>query len=283
MTASEIATTYRSALFSIAYRMTGEVMVSEDIVQDVLLNWINRSSAEVQDAKAYLAKSTMNASLNYLAQVKRQREAYKGIWLPEPVLAGHPGVDAKLDISYGFMLLLEKLSPLERAVFILKESFDVTYAELAEHFAITEANSRQLYHRATEKISGASRRFTLDSQQQQALLAAFSNASETGSIDTLIQLLKADVVQYSDGGGKVPAAINPLVGRAVVEQLLRSLTTKYSDQVTLNLALINGEVALLFRQKDTQQLSTLMVLEMDETGISSIYSIRNPDKLAHLQ
>ena len=283
MTASEVTTTYRPTLLSIAYRMTGEIMVSEDIVQDVLLNWMNRSSEGVQDAKAYLAKSVMNSSLNYLAQVKRQREAYKGIWLPEPVLAGQHAVDARLDISYGFMLLLEKLSPMERAVFVLKESFDVTYPELAELFETTEANSRQLYHRAKEKISGTNRRFQLDPHQQQMLLDAFVKGSETGDINSLIQLLKTDVTLYSDGGGKVPAAIKPLFGRAIIEQFLVALDAKYGDQLSLKPALINGELALLFTQNDTQQLSTVMVLGMDETGISSIYTIRNPDKLAHLQ
>lgn len=282
MTVSEIATTYRPTLFSIAYRMTGEVMISEDIVQDVLLNWVNRSSEGVQDAKAYLAKSVTNASLNHLAQVKRQREAYKGLWLPEPVLTGQYAVDAKLDISYGFMLLLEKLSPMERAVFLLKESFDVTYPELADLFDTTEANTRQLYHRAKEKVSGTNRRFTIDPQQQQALLAAFAKGSETGDIDTLIKLLKSDAVLYSDGGGKAVAALKPLFGRAVIGQFLYSIHAKYGDQLNLRLALVNGEIALLFNEKDSPQLSTVMVLEMDETGISSLYSIRNPDKLAHL-
>lgn len=283
MTTAEVTTTYRPTLLSIAYRMTGEVMTSEDIVQDVLLNWMARPTEGVQDAKAYLAKSVINASLNYLDRVKRQRELYKGIWLPEPVLTGPHAVDAKLDISYGFMLLLEKLSPLERAVFVLKESFDVTYPELAELFDTTEANSRQLYHRAKEKMSGTNRRFPLDSQQQQALLEAFSTASETGDIDNLIQLLKTDVAFYSDGGGKAPAALKPLLGKAVVEQFLRSLADKYGNQLSLRPALVNGDVALLFTQTDSQLLNTVMVIEMDETGIGQLFSVRNPDKLAHLR
>ncbi|WP_420151203.1 sigma-70 family RNA polymerase sigma factor [Spirosoma sp.] len=283
MTASEVTTTYRPTLLSIAYRMTGEIMVSEDIVQDVLLNWMNRSSEGVQDVKAYLAKSVMNSSLNYLAQAKRQREAYKGVWLPEPVLASQHAVDAKVDISYGFMLLLEKLSPMERAVFLLKESFDVTYPELAELFETTETNSRQLYHRAKEKISGSTRRFQLDPKQQQELLDAFAKSSETGNLESLIHLLKTDVALYTDSGGKVPSAVKTLFGRAVIEQFLRALDAKFGDQFSMRSAIINGEPALLFTQKDTRQLSTVMVLEMDDTGISGIYTIRNPDKLAQLQ
>lgn len=283
MTASQVATAYRSTLFSIAYRMTGEVMTSEDIVQEVLLNWMARSAEGIQDLKAYLAKSVINASLNHLAQVKRQRELYKGVWLPEPVLTDHHAVDAKLDISYGFMLLLEKLSPMERAVFVLKESFDFAYPELAQLFDTTEANGRQLYHRAKEKMLGTNRRFTLDPQQQQAFLRAFATASETGNIDSLIHLLKTDVALHSDGGGKAPAAIKTLFGRAVIEQFLRALTSKYGDQMRVRPALINGQVALLLTDTNSQLLSTVMIIEMDATGIGQIFSVRNPDKLAHLQ
>ena len=283
MTPSDAITTYQPTLFSIAYRMTGEVMVSEDIVQEAILKWMSRSSEDIQDNKAYLAKSVINSSLNHLAQVKRQREAYKGIWLPEPVSSAHHTSDAKLDISYGLMLLLEKLSPMERAIFVLKESFDFSYSELAELFDTTEANGRQLYRRAKEKISGTNRRFTLDPQQQQALMEAFANASETGNVDTLIQLLKTDVALYSDGGGKVSAAVNPLFGRLVIEKFLRGLDKKQSQTQIVRPTMVNGEPALFLIHRDTQLLDTVMVLEFDELGISGIYIIRNPDKLAHLQ
>ncbi|GAB2568988.1 sigma factor-like helix-turn-helix DNA-binding protein [Spirosoma areae] len=283
MTPTEVVTTYRPTLVSIAYRMTGEVMVSEDIVQEVLLNWMNKSADGIQDTKAYLAKSVLNASLNHLAQAKRQRELYKGLWLPEPVLAGQHALDAKLDISYGFMLLLGKLSPLERAVFVLKESFDVPYPELAQLFDTTEANGRQLYHRAKEKMAATNRRFAPDPEQQQALLQAFATASETGNIDNLIQLLKTDVALYTDGGGKVPAAVKTLFGRVVIDQFLRSLADKYGDQLSVSPALVNGDVALLFIQKDSQLVSTVLVMELDETGIRQLFSIRNPDKLAHVK
>nr|WP_240543446.1 sigma factor-like helix-turn-helix DNA-binding protein [Spirosoma foliorum] len=268
---------------SIAYRMTGEVMVSEDIVQETFLKWMNRSEEMIQDDKAYLAKSVINASLNHLAKVKREREAYKGPWLPEPILADSYAIDAKLDISYGFMLLLEKLAPLERAVFVLKESFDFDYAELAQLFDTTEANGRQLYHRAKEKISGARRRFTIDPPQQQLLLEAFAQASETGNIDVLIQLFKSDIELYSDGGGKVIAALKPLFGSAIAAQFMRSIVSQQRDLLDARPALVNGELAILFTQKDNQMLNTVMIIELDEAGISRIYFVRNPDKLVHMQ
>ncbi|MBN8821567.1 MULTISPECIES: sigma-70 family RNA polymerase sigma factor [unclassified Spirosoma] len=283
MPTTDAVNTYRPLLLSIAYRMTGEVMTSEDIVQDTLTNWLSRSPDSVQDPKAYLAKSVMNASLNHLSAVKRQREAYKGTWLPEPISWPHPVLDAKLDISYGFLLLLEKLSPLERAIFLLKESFELDYTELADQFDITEANCRQLYHRAKEKIASSTRRFTIDPHHQQTLLDAFSQASTTGDIDSFMQLLKTDVVLYSDGGGKVRTAINPLFGRMVVERYLRSMVEKRGAELTVRTALINGSIAFLFSDQDTQLVTTVMVLDIDEQGIGHIFSLRNPDKLAHLQ
>ncbi|WP_460965615.1 sigma-70 family RNA polymerase sigma factor [Spirosoma litoris] len=283
MTSPDVFTTYRPTLLSIAYRMTGEVMVSEDIVQETFLKWMNRSDEVIQDDKAYLAKSVINASLNHLAKVKREREAYKGPWLPEPILADSYAIDAKLDISYGFMLLLEKLAPLERAVFVLKESFDFEYAELAQLFDTTEANGRQLYHRAKEKISGVRRRFTIDPSQQQLLLEAFAQASETGNIDLLIQRFKTDIELYSDGGGKVIAALKPLFGSAIAAQFMRSVVSQQRGLLDARPALVNGELAVLFTQKDNQMLNTVMIIELDETGISRIYFVRNPDKLAHIQ
>ncbi|MVM35373.1 RNA polymerase subunit sigma-70 [Spirosoma sp. HMF4905] len=263
--------------------MTGEVMVSEDIVQEAFLKWMNRPEETILDDKAYLAKSVINTALNHLEKVKREREAYKGPWLPEPILADSHAIDAKIDISYGFMLLLEKLAPLERAVFILKESFDFGYSELAKLFDTTEANGRQLYHRAKEKVSGTNRRFPIDPQQQQILLEAFAEASETGNIDPLIHLFKTDIEVYSDGGGKVIAALKPLVGSAIVEQFMRSLVRQQYSQLDVKPALVNGEMALLFSQKDSHMLTTVMIIDVDEAGIRRFYFVRNPDKLAHLQ
>ncbi|GAB3997000.1 RNA polymerase sigma-70 factor [Spirosoma daeguense] len=283
MNAPEVNATFRSTLLGIAYRMTGEVMTSEDIVQDVLLKWLNHSQTDIQDSNAYLAKSVTNAALNHLAQMKRQRDAYKGIWLAEPVLESHRAVDARLDISYGFMLLLEKLSPLERAVFVLKESFDIPYTEIAQLFDTNEANCRQLYRRAKEKIASEKRRFSLDNQQKAFLLEAFTNASKEGDVSELVQLLKNDVVLYSDGGGKAIAAVRPLIGAQAVGQFLRSISQKYGHALTVEPTLINGEIALLFTQKETGQVDTVMVFEIDDAGISQIFTVRNPDKLVHVQ
>lgn len=282
MVLPEVLTTYRPTLVAIAYRMTGQVMVSEDIVQEAILRWMNRPQETVLDPKAYLAKSVTNGCLTYLAQVKQEREAYRGVWLPEPFFTDSHVVDAQIDVSYGLMLLLEKLSPLERAVFVLKESFDFAYTELAQLFGVTEANCRQLYHRATEKVVATNRRFVVDPRQQETLLEAFVTASRTGDTDLLIRLLKTHVELYTDGGGKVPAAINPLFGLETVGRFLQSLARKQNGQFTVQPTLVNGQVALLYRQIVTQQLTTVLVIEVDAVGIGRLFFVRNPDKLAHL-
>lgn len=282
MVLPEVLITYRPTLVSIAYRMTGQVMVSEDIVQEVIVRWLNRPQETVLDPKAYLVKSVTNSCLNYLAQVKREREAYRGVWLPEPFSTDSDVVDAQIDISYGVMLLLEKLSPLERAVFVLKEGFDFAYPELAQLFAVTQAHCRQLYHRASEKVLTTNRRFVIDPRQQETLLEAFATASQTGDTDLLVQLLKTHVELYTDGGGKVPAAINPLFGSAVVGRFLQSLARKQHGQLTTQPTLVNGQVALVYRQIDTRQLTTVLIMEADATGIDRLFFVRNPDKLVHL-
>ena len=257
-------------------------MVSEDIVQDAILRCMNRPGETVLDPKAYLAKSVTNGCLNYLARVKQEREAYKGVWLPEPFFTDSHVVDAQIDISYGLMLLLEKLTPLERAVFVLKESFDFAYGELAQLFDVTEANCRQLYHRATEKVVAKNRRFVIDPHQQETLLEVFVMASRTGDTDLLIRLLKTHVEVYTDGGGKVPAAINPLFGSAIVGRFLQALARKERGHFTAQPTLINGQVALLYRQVVTQQLTSVLVLEVDAIGIGRLFFVRNPAKLAYL-
>ncbi|MBC8156465.1 MAG: sigma-70 family RNA polymerase sigma factor [Bacteroidetes bacterium] len=278
----ESLTIYRPILVAIAYRMTGQVMISEDIVQEAIVRWMNRPPETIIDPKAYLAKSVTNGCLNYLAKVKHERDAYKGVWLPEPFFTNSHVIDAQIDVSYGLMVLLEKLTPLERAVFVLRESFDFGYAELAQLFAVTEANCRQLYHRATEKVVAKNRRFVIDPHQQESLLAAFVTASQTGDTDLLIRLLKTHVEVYTDGGGKVSAAINPLFGSAIVSRFLQSLARKQSGHFTTQPTLMNGQVGILYHQIATQQLTSVLVMEVDITGISRLFFVRNPDKLAHL-
>lgn len=271
---------YQPQLFALAYRMTGEVAVSEDIVQDALVHWATRPHEDVKNPPAYLAKAVTNRSLNHLAARKRQREAYKGTWLPEPIIQpDHHRVDAALDVSYGLLLLLATLTPTERAVFLLKESFEVDYAELADLLTLTEANCRQLYHRARQKMVDTQKRFSVDPARQQALVNAFATASQTGDIDALVRLLKEDIVIYADGGGKVTTALRPLVGRSPVTSFLKALVQNGWPLRVSSLLSVNGDWGFVLFNPDTGLLDSVLSIQADEDGISRLYFVRNPDKL----
>ena len=271
---------FQPQLFALAYRMTGEVAVSEDIVQDSLTNWVTHPNEHVKDPQAYLAKSVINRSLNHLAASKRQREAYKGPWLPEPIIQPDTcRVEAAIDVSYGLLLVLATLTPTERAVFLLKESFELDYAELANLLTMTQANCRQLVHRARQKLANAQKRFPVNPERQQALLQAFVAASHTGNIDTLVGLLNEDIVIYADGGGKTKAALRPLVGLAQVSVFLKGLVQKGWPLRVSNLLLVNGEWGFALYNPDTGALDSVLSIQADNNGISRLYFVRNPDKL----
>lgn len=265
-------------LFALAYRMTGEIAVSEDIVQESITNWVTHPNEHVQDPQAYLAKSVINRSLNHLAAIKRQREAYKGTWLPEPIVQTDTHrIEAAIDVSYG--LLLATLTPTERAVFLLKESFEIAYVELASQLSLTQANCRQLFHRARQKLATPQKRFPVDPEQQYSLVQAFVAASHTDNIDALVRLLNQDIVIYADGGGKATAALRPFVGLAQVTAFLKGLVQKGWHLGISPLVWVNGKWGLLLFNANTGQLDSVVSIQTDEVGISHLYFVRNPDKL----
>ncbi len=280
MTIQDVLVQYQPQLFALAYRMTGEVAVSQDIVQESLVHWTTRPHEDVKNPQAYLAKAVTNRSLNHLAAIKRQREAYKGAWLPEPIIQQeHHRVEAALDVSYGLLLLLATLTPAERAVFLLKESFDVDYAELADLLTLSEANCRQLYHRARQKMANTQKRFSVDLTRQQALVHAFARASQTGDIDALVRLLKEDIVIYADGGGKATTALRPLVGLSRVTAFLKGLVQNGWPLRASSLLSVNGDWGVLLFNPDTGALDSVVSIQADEESISRLYFVRNPDKL----
>ncbi len=280
MEIQDILVRYQPQLVALAYRMTGEIAVSEDIVQESLVHWATHPREDVKNPPAYLAKAVINRSLNHLAAVRRQREAYKGTWLPEPIIhQDHRRVEAAIDVSYGLMILLEKLTPTERAVFLLKESFDVDYAELADLLATTEANSRQLYHRAKQRLANVPNRFAIDPARQLALANAFAAASQTGDISALVRLLNEDIVIYADGGGKAVAALRPLVGIERVTAFINGLVKKNGFLSVSQPVLINGEWGFLLFNPETSALDSVLSIHADADGISRLYFVRNPDKL----
>jgi RNA polymerase sigma-70 factor, ECF subfamily len=281
LNASDEFHTHRRLLFSIAYKMTGSVADSEDILQDVQEKWL-RISQPVRAAKAYLAKAVTNTSLNYLRAKQKEREQYFGLWLPEPYI--HPDYDAGAgedqELQVGFMLLLEKLSPLERAVYLLREGFTLSYPEIARNFDIKEDYCRQLYHRARERLH-ARRRFRPDPEQQEKILTLFESACRSGDLSLLINQLKDDVSVYSDGGGKVPAAVNTISGKGNVSKFLEGIYRKNGVRAVFRFQYLNeSPTAIVFLNGVPD---TVALLEMDENGVSEMYVMRNPEKIRHLQ
>src|SRR5712675_2940782 len=225
---------YRSLLFSIAYRMVGTVADSEDMLQDAFIRWQQAPRDEIRSPKAFLVTVVSRLCINHLQSARVQRETYVGEWLPEPLVT-EPGSDAsgilQMDesVSMALLLLLERLTPTERAVFLLHEVFDYTHAEIAAALNLSEANCRQLLRRAQQHVRLERPRFTAPSQEHMELLERFYQAAGSGDMDRLISLLSSDVVLHTDGGGKAAALVLPIYGpdrvaRAAVHGLRRLMS-----------------------------------------------------------
>ena len=279
---------YRPYLFSIAYRMLGSVMEAEDMVQETYLRYQAAARESIQSTKAYLSTVITRLCLDYLKSARVQREQYIGPWLPEPVLTGSDAMNnparqmAQLEsISMAFMVLLESLSPLERAVFLLREIFGYGYDEIARIVDQEEANCRQLFHRAKQHLAAHRPRFDASPETHQRLLDEFMQALESGKTEALMDLLVEDVIWTSDGGGKVTAATRQITGRDKVLAVLKRLLDLRPAGFSVKKAEINGHPALMI------YIDELLfgVLDFDSDGqqISAIRFVLNPDKLAHLR
>lgn len=276
---------FRPLLFSIAYRMLAEKQEAEDIVQDVYARWLEMDTAQVAQPRHYLMRSVTNRSINRLKVLQKERELYKGPWLPEPLTDMPETVPAaKDDLSIGFLFLLEKLNPLERAVFLLRESFDVSYKELETILDIPESTCRQHLHRAKEKLRKDKKRFDTDAARHQQLMGAFLEACLRQDQDKLISLLKEDISFYADGGGKVASATNPLFGRDAVSRFILGLFRKAPVPPPLvQFQPVNGLPAITLFDANTLEPITCMCFEHQGEAIVSFYFIRNPDKLKNIR
>ncbi|QLH70286.1 sigma-70 family RNA polymerase sigma factor [Rhodopseudomonas palustris] len=271
----------RPRLLRVAYRMLGSISEAEDVVQDAYLRWHRSDRRDVRDPAGFLTRTVTRLCLDVLKSARQQRETYVGPWLPEPIIAPELEPDGD-DITLTLMLALERLSPLERAAFLLHDVFGVGFDEIGTTLGRDAAACRQLAARARAHVRAERPRFPVSAEQGQAIAAAFFQASRSGDLAALTSLLANEVVFVSDGGGKRPAAINPVHGSDRVTRLLVGIARKAPPGASSLLAvqLIDGLPGFVSREPDGLIQTT--ALEMTDGRIVAIYVVRNPDKLRHL-
>ena len=270
----------RPRLIRIAYRMLGSVADAEDVVQEAFLRWLDADRDAVREPEAYLRRVVTRLCLDHLKSARRRRETYVGPWLPEPVVEAESDVDD--DITLPLMLALERLSPLERAAFLLHDVFGVAFEEIAETIGREPATCRQLASRARTHIHGERPRFPIPRERGLQIAAAFFAATRQGDMQSLQSLLSEDVTAYADGGGKAPAALQPIAGLDNVKQLFARLAVIFAVEMSrlVRYGFINGLPGFVtIEQDDTLQTTAL---EIEGGRIVGIYVTRNPDKLRHL-
>ncbi|GAA4959409.1 RNA polymerase sigma factor SigJ [Actinoplanes utahensis] len=284
---------YRPLLFSIAYGMTGSVGDAEDIVQDAMLGLMRarRAGTDVANVKAYLTTAVTRLGINHLGSARRRRETYVGAWLPEPIVipVGEPGpaehAELADSLSMAFLVLLEALSPVERAVFMLREVFGYSYAEVATVVGKSEANCRQIFVRSRQRITTSGRDLdTSPARRGEAaeLAERFFAAASGGDIDTLLEMLAPDVVLVGDGGGKTQALSTPPTERLGMARLFAGLFRRFHRLgVTVHPAWVNGRPGALFRDA-AGRVASVISLDIADGRVQAVRSVVNPDKLQHL-
>ncbi|HWA61121.1 MAG TPA: sigma-70 family RNA polymerase sigma factor [Caulobacteraceae bacterium] len=272
----------RKRLTRLAYRMLGSLAEAEDAVQDAWLRWSRADQAEINDSTAWLVRATTRICLDKLKSARARRETYVGPWLPEPLvepIAEDP-LERAEEVSVAFLLALQRLSPLERAVFLLRDVFDEDYGRVADILGRTEAACRQLSARARAHLKEAKPRFTVSDEEAQRLAGAFMAAVAGGDFAALEGILARDAVMISDGGGKRPAALRPLIGREDVVDFLKAIAWRGKSMAALGqprFARINGLPGIIVEAPDGVQ--TFAFEPDDEGRIAAIYVMRNPEKL----
>ena len=280
--ATQIFLSVRPRLFGIAYRILGTAAEAEDLVQEVWLRWQDTDRSVVLDPPAFLATTAVRLSINLAHSARTRRETYIGPWLPEPVdTSADPslGAERAQALSLAVLLLLEKLTPTERAAYVLREAFDYTYTRIAEILSLTEANVRQLVSRARKHIAG-SRHAPSTKAEQQRLLSTFIAAAQQGDAAALESLFAADIVSLSDGGGVATAARLPIIGRQRVAKFISAFSSHFWLGVSLTWIEVNNQPAVLIT-RDGAAIA-LATIEAHDEGIHQILWIMNPAKLASI-
>ena len=275
-----VFSTVRRRLFGIAYRMLGTASEAEDIVQDVWVRWQTCDRSAVRDPAAFLATAATRLSINVLQSAHNRRETYIGPWLPEPInTADDPALGAERGEALGFamLLLLEKLSPTERAAYILREAFDYPYEQIALIVQLKQPATRQLLSRARKKLA-TERKAPVVSTEQRRLLAAFLQAAQSGDVTALEELFASDVVSYSDGNGVKLAARIPVMGRSRVAKFVAAFSGHFWAGKTVEWVELNGQHAVTLTEEDGT-VTTALSMTVGADGIQQVLWMMNPDKL----
>jgi RNA polymerase sigma-70 factor (ECF subfamily) len=277
----------RPLLFSIAYRMLGSVMDAEDLVQDAFLRWQEAPDTEVRSPRAYLTTVVTRLAINQLRSARARRETYVGPWLPEPLVTEHaPDASAQVELaeslSMAFLVMLERLSPIERAIFLLREAFDFEFEDVARIVDKTETNCRQILVRAKKRLGKPEAQFHADPADAQRLLQRFEAAFRDGDVDGMVALLAEDITVWGDGGGKVPgAALKPVRGAVRVARFIANVVRRIvpADRV-MHYTEINGQPGAIVYVSGRPRVALIFDIRGDK--FHTIYSIGNPDKLQKL-
>jgi len=277
--ATDAFVTHRNLLFTVAYEMLGSAADAEDVLQETWLRWAEVDLAEVREPRAYLVRVTTRLALNRIRSLSRRRESYVGPWLPEPLLTS-PDVaeDVELadSVSTAMLLVLETLSPTERAVFVLREVFDVPYDEIAAAVDKTPTAVRQIAHRARGHVEARRPREVVGSPERDAVIARFMTAVATGDLQSLMDVLAPDVVLITDGGGFKKAALKPIRGVEKVLRFLAAVTPQDADN-RAEPVWVNGHLGLRLLADDV--LDTIVTTRIDGDRVTGLYFVRNPHKL----
>ncbi|MEW2503884.1 MULTISPECIES: RNA polymerase sigma-70 factor [unclassified Amycolatopsis] len=279
---TELFLTHRNLLFTIAYEMLGSAADAEDVLQETWLRWVDVDFDGVQNHRAYLVRITTRQALGRLRTLGRRKESYVGPWLPEPLLTA-PDVaeDVELadSVSMAMLLVLETLTPTERAVFVLREVFDLGYGEIADAVGKSGAAVRQIAHRAREHVAARRPRGPVSRTATRDALDAFQHAIETGDLQHLLDILSPDVVFLGDGGGVKQAVLKPVVGAERVARILGAGLGHLATATRLPTQ-VNGHPALTVHFDGA--LDTVLALRIDDGLVTGIYAVRNPEKLSHM-
>lgn len=284
---TELFSEHRPMLFGVAYRMLGSVMEAEDILQDACVSWLEQDTAAIQNPAGFLRTIVTRRCIDLLRSARAQREVYPGTWLPEPLVAdpelssAEHMLEIKDDLSAAFLIVLEALSPVERAVYLMRECFDVPFEEIADVVEKTPENCRQILHRARQAVADRRRKHAVPGADQgRRLLEAFLSACRSGEVGAFVNILADDVSVSTDGGGKVNAARNVILGLNNAAKFFVGVYALQPPAVSGEPATINGCPGVILRTHG--RVYCALWFETDGEKISAVYSMLNPDKLRHL-